>query len=113
MLHKEACVACRGDESSMSRQDATSLLAELPGWELVEEGAGLALRRSFEFSNFVSAQSFANRVGGIAEELDHHPRIVLEWGRVEVVWWTHKINGLHRNDFIAAAKTSELFESEL
>ena len=113
MLHKEACVACRGDESSMSRQDATSLLAELPGWELVEEGVSIALKRSFGFSNFVSAQSFANRVGGMAEELDHHPRIVLEWGRVEVVWWTHKINGLHRNDFIAAAKTSELFESEL
>lgn len=113
MLHKEACVACRGDEPSMSRQDATSLLAELPGWELVEEGVRIALKRSFGFSNFVSAQSFANRVGGMAEELDHHPRIVLEWGRVEVVWWTHKINGLHRNDFIAAAKTSELFESEL
>jgi len=47
-------------------------------------------------------------VGEIAEAEDHHPLVVTEWGRVTVQWWTHKIGGLHQNDFIMAAKTDRL-----
>ena len=44
----------------------------------------------------------------LAEIEDHHPLIILEWGKVTVKWWSHKINGLHKNDFICAAKTDLL-----
>ena len=50
-----------------------------------------------------------SKVANLAEEEDHHPEITLEWGKVTVSWWSHKIKGLHRNDFIAAAKTDNLF----
>ena len=53
---------------------------------------------------------FALRVGRAAEEEGHHPLLTVEWGKCTVVWWTHKIRGLHRNDFIMAAKTDRLYE---
>ena len=62
----------------------------------------------FNFDNYSDAISFTNKIAQLAEEEDHHPAILLEWGRVEVTWWTHKIGGLHKNDFIAAAKTDLL-----
>ena len=52
---------------------------------------------------------FTNRVGAMAEEEGHHPRLVTEWGRVKVTWWTHKIRNLHRNDFVMAAKSDALY----
>ena len=45
----------------------------------------------------------------ICRSLDHfHALIIAEYGRVTVAGWTHKIGGLHKNDFIMAAKTDEL-----
>ena len=69
---------------------------------------GECLERSFKFKNFSQALEFANKVGAAAEEEDHHPLIVTEWGRVTLQWWTHTIGGLHKNDFIMAAKTDEI-----
>ena len=66
------------------------------------------LRRAFKFKDFREAMQFTNRVGELAEQEDHHPAILTEWGKVTVTWWTHKIKGLHRNDFIMAAKTDSL-----
>jgi 4a-hydroxytetrahydrobiopterin dehydratase len=67
------------------------------------------LERLFKFKDYAEAVAFTNKIAAIAEEEDHHPRIVLEWGRVTVQWWTHVVKGLHRNDFIMAAKTDEMF----
>ena len=69
------------------------------------------LRRIFKFDDYSEAVSFSNKVAELAEEEDHHPSILLEWGQVEVNWWTHKIGGLHKNDFISAAKTDVIFNS--
>ena len=63
------------------------------------------LERLFHFPSFADALAFTNRVGAIAEDEGHHPALLTEWGQVTVTWWTHKIRGLHRNDFIMAAKT--------
>jgi 4a-hydroxytetrahydrobiopterin dehydratase len=65
----------------------------------------------FRFKNFRQALEFTNKIGDIAEQEGHHPVIVTEWGRVKVSWWTHKIQGLHQNDFIMAAKTDELYSA--
>ncbi len=84
----------------------------VPQWEVVERDGIPLLQRIFKFKNFVEALAFTNKIGVIAEEQGHHPLIVTEWGRVTVQWWTHVIKGLHRNDFIMAAKTDEIFSPE-
>ena len=64
---------------------------------------------NFSFDNYLAGLDFVSKIANLAEEEDHHPEITLEWGKVTVSWWSHKIKGLHRNDFIAAAKTDSLF----
>lgn len=66
------------------------------------------LRRVYKFRDFAQALSFTNKVGALAEAQGHHPALLTEWGKVTVMWWTHKIGGLHKNDFIMAAKTDKL-----
>jgi len=75
---------------------------------VVEKDGIKRLERSFDFEDFVGALAFTNNVGELAEREGHHPDILTEWGRVTVSWWTHKIGGLHKNDFIMAAKTDAL-----
>ena len=76
----------------------------MPAWRIAEAGGVPRLRREFEFKDFRTAMEFAIQVGDLAEREQHHPEIHLAWGRVTVETWTHKIGGLHRNDFILAAK---------
>ncbi len=80
----------------------------MPDWKVVEDGGVKKLQRTFKFKNFAQALAFTNAVGEIAEEEGHHPVIELTWGRATVTWYTHKIKGLHQNDFVMAAKTDEL-----
>lgn len=82
--------------------------AQVPEWQIVEQAGVMRLQREFRFRNFATALAFTNRVGELAETAGHHPALLTEWGRVTVQWWTHKIGGLHRNDFIMAARTDEL-----
>ena len=86
------------------------LRPKVPEWQVVEREGIKRLERVFRFPNFAQALAFTNRVGEQAEEEGHHPALLTEWGKVTVTWWTHKIGGLHRNDFIMAAKTDELSE---
>lgn len=67
------------------------------------------IERVFFFADFASALAFTNRVGAMADAEDHHPALTTEWGRVTVAWWTHAIGGLHRNDFVMAAKTDATY----
>jgi 4a-hydroxytetrahydrobiopterin dehydratase len=103
-LADQQCVPCRGGVAPLSLERANELLAALgDGWRLDAEGH---LSREFEFKNFVDALSFANRVGGIAEEQAHHPDLYVAWGKCRVEIWTHKIDGLTESDFYLAAKVS-------
>ena len=104
-LAGERCVACREDSPPISEADAKVLAREVPGWRIVEREGIERLERVFAFPDFVKALAFTNRVGALAEEEGHHPALLTEWGRVTVTWWTHTIRGLHRNDFVMAAKT--------
>lgn len=107
-LQAQACVPCRGGEPPLSEAEIATLKPQLPGWELIEVDGIKRLKRVFKFKDFGEALQFTNRVGELAEQQDHHPAILTEWGKVTVTWWTHKIKGLHRNDFIMAAKTDSL-----
>ncbi len=108
-LAVEKCVACRGGDPSLTEAEIAELLPQVPEWILVERDGIPHLQRVFKFKNYAQSLDFTNKVAAIAEEQDHHPLIVLEWGRVTVEWWTHVVKGLHKNDFIMAAKTDELF----
>ena len=104
------CVACRGGDPSLTEAEIAELLPQVPEWQLVERDDIPRLQRIFKFKNYAQSLDFTNKVAAIAEEQDHHPLIVLEWGRVMVQWWTHVVKGLHKNDFIMAAKTDEMFD---
>ena len=107
-LFKMKCVACRKGEPTLTEEEIAELKPQVPEWQIVEREGVKRLERTFKFRDFAAALAFTNAVGAIAEEEGHHPLIQTEWGRVTVTWWTHKIGGLHRNDFIMAAKTDEL-----
>jgi 4a-hydroxytetrahydrobiopterin dehydratase len=108
-LIEERCEACRAGAPRVTDLEIAELHPQIPEWRLVERDAIARLERVYEFPDFRAALDYTNRVGALAEEEGHHPALTTEWGRVTVAWWTHKIRGLHRNDFIMAAKTDQLY----
>lgn len=108
-LADKTCEACRIGAPLATPEEIDTFMAELPDWQVIQVDGVNRLSRTFKFKNFVEALSFTDAVGSIAEEQNHHPSIVTEWGKVTVTWWTHKIGGLHLNDFVMAARTDELF----
>jgi 4a-hydroxytetrahydrobiopterin dehydratase len=102
------CEACRRDAPRVADAEIDELREQIPEWELIEVDGVKRLTRVFSFPDFAEALAFTNRVGQLAESEGHHPALLTEWGRTTVTWWTHKIRGLHRNDFIMAAKTDAL-----
>ncbi len=111
-LAKSSCVACRRDAPRVQEEEMQSLLKQIPDWRHVVCDGVSQLTRDFKFANFVDALDFTNAVGALAEEQGHHPALLTEWGSLRVTWWTHKIRGLHMNDFVMAAKTDQLFDAK-
>jgi 4a-hydroxytetrahydrobiopterin dehydratase len=107
-LISEKCTACRRDSPLVTDAERRELKPQIPEWTLMERDGIERLERAFRFANFAAALEFTNHVGALAEQEGHHPAILTEWGRVTVTLWTHKIRGLHRNDFIMAAKIDSL-----
>jgi len=107
-LTQKTCVACRVSAPLATKEETNEFMPQLPNWEIVEENGGKRLKRLISFNNFVDAMAFTQKVADLAEDENHHPAVLTEWGKVTVSWWTHKINGLHVNDFILAAKTDQL-----
>lgn len=108
LLEQMKCVACRAGEPTLTPVEIAGLLPQVPDWALAEVDGVKRVQRVFRWKDFAEALAFTVKVGRLAEEEGHHPLIVTEWGRVTIAWWTHKIGGLHRNDFIMAAKTDRL-----
>lgn len=107
VLAEKLCVPCKGGVAPLEGDLLSSLYQDLGNdWNLVDEHH---LEKQFTFKNFVQALDFTNRVGAIAEEQNHHPDILLTWGKVTVTIWTHKINGLTESDFVFAAKTENAY----
>ncbi len=110
-LIDEPCTACLANSPQVAETEIVALKPQIPDWTLKSDGEQPYLTRVFLFPNFQTALDFSNRVGAIAEAAGHHPALLTEWGKVSVSWWTHSIRGLHRNDFIMAAKTDAVFIS--
>lgn len=108
-LKELKCVPCRGDSPPLSEMEIALLKPQVSDWQVITVDGISRLQRVFKFKNFALALAFTNQVGELAEAEDHHPALLTEWGKVTVTWWTHKIKGLHQNDFIMAARTDELY----
>jgi 4a-hydroxytetrahydrobiopterin dehydratase len=104
-LAERQCVPCRGGVPPLAGPEIRNLLAELQGWQVIEEHH---LQKLFLFKDFRETLTFVNRVGELAEEQGHHPDICFGWGKADVTIWTHKINGLTESDFVLAAKIDKL-----
>ncbi len=109
-LMKQRCEACKADAPKVTDDEKQALGKEVPDWQVVELDGEEQLQRVFKLKNFARAQAFTNKVGDLAEAENHHPAILLEYGKVTVRWWTHKIGGLHKNDYIMAARTDAAYE---
>ncbi len=103
-LEKKKCVPCSTDTPPMSKEEIRKYLKEVNGWA----AEGYKIKKTIEFKGFKETVDFVNRVAGIAEEQGHHPDICVSYNRAEIILWTHKIKGLHENDFIMAAKIDQL-----
>ncbi|MEM7051601.1 MAG: 4a-hydroxytetrahydrobiopterin dehydratase [Acidobacteriota bacterium] len=105
-LASKNCVPCRGGVPPLAGEELADLHRRLGAdWHLVDEHH---LEKEFRFPDFRGALDFTNRIGELAEEQDHHPEILLTWGRVKITIWTHKIDGLTESDFVWAAKAEQL-----
>ena len=111
-LADRQCEACRPGSPQVTEAERADLMAALAGWVIDGAGGMDQLAAEYRFADFAAALAFVGKLGALAEAENHHPRLVLEWGRVEVRWWTHSIGGLHRNDFIMAARSGRLFEAD-
>lgn len=109
-LHQQHCEACKLGAPVVSDAEAAELLPKIPSWRKEFHDGVEKLIREFNFLEFKDAFEFSYKIASLAEREGHHPAIVTEWGKVTVYWWTHKINGLHVNDFIMAAKTDLVYK---
>lgn len=105
-LTAKTCVPCQGGIPPLERGDAEKFLEETPDWTLADNAD--RIERKFSFADFAQAMAFAVKIGELAESEGHHPDLGVGWGYCTVMLYTHKISGLHENDFIMAAKIDAL-----
>lgn len=106
-LASKECIPCKGGVPPLQGEELAELRSKLEqGWEVIDEHH---LEKTFMFKDFRSALDFTNQVGELAEAVDHHPDIHLAWGKVKIMLYTHKIDGLTESDFIFAAKVEMMF----
>ena len=106
---RKTCVPCNSKTPQLNKIEISKLLEEVPLYELLEIENIQRISKTYNFKNYKEALAFTNDLAMIAEEENHHPQIILEWGQVKVTWWTHAISGLDTNDFVMANRTEELF----
>jgi 4a-hydroxytetrahydrobiopterin dehydratase len=110
-LSQMHCVPIDSRSVQLSETEIMQFQNKLTGWSLSNKQDEPRLEKVFNFKDFNQAMAFTNQVAQEAEKEDHHPAILTEWAKVTVTWWTHKVKGLHLNDFIMAAKTDQLFDN--
>lgn len=111
-LKELECTVCHDGAALLEDEEIQSYMDDIPQWHAFLCDGIKQLERTYTFPDFKKALEFTNKIGALAEEEGHHPTLVTGWGEVTVVWWTHKIQGLHKNDFIMAAKTDHIYESD-
>jgi 4a-hydroxytetrahydrobiopterin dehydratase len=106
-LHQMKCVVCQAGEPTVTDSEIYMFDPQIPEWHIKEVDGVKRLERVFKFKNFTQALEFTNKVDALADAEGHHRMMITE-SRVTINWWTQKIGGLHKSDFIMAAKTDQL-----
>ena len=112
-LARQNCEACTPDSIAVTLAEIEQLKSQIADWEVIEYEGQLQLKKVYKFPDFKTGIAFTNAVGDAAEREGHHPALLTEWGKVTVSWWTHAISGLHKNDFIMAAKTDAIYSESI
>ena len=100
------CTPCERGAKPLQSEALEKYVDQLgEDWAVVD---GKRLQKEFHFNDFKETWAFVDLVAELAEEENHHPNIEFTWGRATITLWTHKIDGLHENDFIMAARIDEL-----
>ncbi|PCI41001.1 MAG: 4a-hydroxytetrahydrobiopterin dehydratase [Moraxellaceae bacterium] len=110
-LSEQTCEACKVGAPKVSDEELGGLLKKIPDWNIEVRDNIMQLEKCFSFKKYTESVAFTNRVAEASEQQGHHPAVLLEWGKVTVTWWSHKIKALHKNDFIMAAKTDQLYQN--
>lgn len=105
-LDKRHCEPPEGS-TPLSDSEEEKLIQDVHHWALVRNGTH-HIERNFKFDGFDQAMDFVNKVANLASEENHHPDLCISYNKVDISLSTHKINGLHPNDFIMAAKINAL-----
>jgi 4a-hydroxytetrahydrobiopterin dehydratase len=109
-LKDERCVDITAEETAMESDEVESHLTNLDAWELLESPGGFQLARTYALEDFEEAMEFAYEIADAAVEQSHTPTLTVRDGQTQVIWWTAELEGLHRNDFIMAARTDDIYE---
>ncbi len=112
-LVEQRCVPCIEKPAQATLEELRILRAQVPNWQIVYKADVPYLERLYEFPDFRQALAFAEHISRIAEREHHYPAVTVEWGKVTVTWWTQAIPGLHRNDFVMAAKTDHAYRWDI
>ena len=109
MLNKKTCIPCQGGIPPLNSEEISKYLNDInENWiNLID----VKITRTFNFNNYLEALNFVNKIAYLSEDEGHHPHVHLNFKNVEVIIFTHKINGLHENDFILAAKCDDIWNS--
>jgi len=99
------------DKVATTKSQRELLLTQIPNWEIIKKDDIEQLFCCFKCTDFVAAMDFASHITMLAEKADHHPILIIEWGKVSVFWWSHYLQDLHINDFIMAANTQKAHNS--
>jgi 4a-hydroxytetrahydrobiopterin dehydratase len=111
-LYQQRCEVCQVGAPPATEQQRETFLKQLPDWEIIEMDSVPQLSRDYRFKDFKQAMVFARGVADLAEAVGHHPALLVEWGKVNLRWWTHKIHNLHESDFIMAARCDQLYRQQ-
>ena len=106
-----ACDACSDTAEAAGQDQINNFATSCPEWVIKTELDTIFLTRTYLFPDFVQASAFASKVSSIAEQANHHPRIIIEYGKTRVDWWSHKIANIHPLDLQLAADTDKLFKT--
>lgn len=108
-LSELSCEACHAGATLLTTTEIAELLTDISDWDFVVDSHINKLKRVFTTNNYTQSIAFTNAVAELATQINHHPVLIVEYASVTVIWWSHEIQGLHKNDFIMASKTSLLF----
>ena len=107
MFSQEKCIPCQGGIPPLNKEEIKKFKKLIESDWFVKEDKKII--REFSFSDYKTGINFTNKVAELAENEGHHPYIHINFKKIKVILFTHKIDGLHENDFLMASKIDKMY----